>query len=255
MNDKECKELCDSQSNDRIQKLISQRDNRIMIIVSVVIGIIILISIYLMNGSVNAGATSVFTSYQTALESERDATYNEIKEKYFEIAEANYHVSNQVSISIENLKETANLEVLTVSDVEYIVENAGDNGSGITSWLEVPGTATYIVNLQAAEFIIDNDRDYVLVRAPYPEITNISIDYSNVNKLLFVNSGFNESYKVGEDLARRQLNSADLLIKKEFTSNQHFYLNAEEAAKNTIECLIRQFNPDIEDLVVEIEFF
>ena len=153
------------------------------------------------------------------------------------------------------MKETANLEVLNVSDTEYIVSEDKDNGKGITSWLEVPGQGTYIVNLQAAEFIVDNEREYVLVRAPYPEITNISIDYGNVKKLLFKNNIFDDSYSVGEDLARAQLNSADLLIKKEFASNQHFYLSAQDAAVSSIQCLVKQLNPKLPDLTVDVEFY
>ena len=201
------------------------------------------------------GVSALKKSYKTTFEKEKEAAYNAQYEKYFKQAEKAYHVSNRVNISIEGLKETANLEVLEVSDTEYIISDKEDNGNGITSWLEVPGQGTYIVNLQAAEFIVDNEREYVLVRAPYPEITNISIDYGNVKKLLFKNNIFNDSYSVGEDLARSQLNSADLLIKKEFASNQHFYLSAQEAAVSSIQCLVKQLNPKLPDMTVDVEFY
>lgn len=157
--------------------------------------------------------------------------------------------------NIKDIENTTGFEVLEVSDTEYIISDKEDNGNGITSWLEVPGQGTYIVNLQAAEFIVDNEREYVLVRAPYPEITNISIDYGNVKKLQFINNIFNDSYSVGEDLARSQLNSADLLIKKEFASNQHFYLSAQEAAVSSIQCLVKQLNPKLPDMTVDVEFY
>lgn len=66
---------------------------------------------------------------------------------------------------------------------------------------------------------------------------------------------FNDSYSVGEDLARSQLNSADLLIKKEFASNQHFYLSAQEAAISSIQCLVKQLNPKLPDMTVDVEFY
>ena len=160
-----------------------------------------------------------------------------------------------MAITIGDLKEIAKLEVLKVSDVEYIIEEGATNSNGITSWLEVPGQGTYVVDLQAAEFIVDDERAYVKVRAPYPELTNISIDYANVQKLFFKNDILNDSYKVGEELAQRQLNSADMLIKKEFASNQRFYLSAQEAAVSTIQCLVKQLNPQNTDMTVEVEFY
>ena len=38
----------------------------------------------------------------------------------YNVAEASYHVKNRGNISIENIQDKANLEVLKVSDVEYI---------------------------------------------------------------------------------------------------------------------------------------
>lgn len=213
------------------------------------------VTVYLANGIIGAGASALFNSYNSTYALERDAAYQAQYEKYYERAEREYHVSNRVTVSIGDLRETAALEVLTVSDIEYIVEEGSANRNGITSWLEVPGQGTYIVDLQAAEFIVDNERAYVLVRAPYPELTNITINYANVQKLFFKNDWRNDSYKVGEELARKQLSSADMLIKKEFASNQHFYLSAQEAARSTIQCLVKQLNPEISDLTVEVEFY
>ena len=223
----------------------------------VILGIVVMgiLSLIISFAAFRIGVSALKKSYKTTFEKEKEAAYNAQYEKYFKQAEKAYHVSNRVNISIEGLKETANLEVLEVSDTEYIISDKEDNGNGITSWLEVPGQGTYIVNLQAAEFIVDNEREYVLVRAPYPEITNISIDYGNVKKLLFKNNIFNDSYSVGEDLARSQLNSADLLIKKEFASNQHFYLSAQEAAVSSIQCLVKQLNPKLPDMTVDVEFY
>lgn len=225
------------------------------VIAIVLILVMAAVTIFLANGIIGAGASALLNSYNSAYASERDAAYQAQYEKYFERAEQEYHVSNRVSISIGDLRETAALEVLTVSDVEYIVEESSSNSNGITSWLEVPGQGTYIVDLQAAEFVVDDERSYVLVRVPYPELTNITIDYANVQKLFFKNDLLNDSYKVGEDLARKQLSSADMLIKKEFASNQHFYLSAQEAAISTIQCLVKQLNPEVPDLTVEVEFY
>lgn len=224
-------------------------------ILPVIIVLLLTSSVILHLITMKIGASALKSSYKTTCEKEKDNAYNAQYEKYYKKAEKEYHVTNRAEISISDLKETANLEVLKVNDTEYIISENKDNGKGITSWLEVPGQGTYIVNLQAAEFIVDNEREYVLVRAPYPEITNISIDYENVKKLLFENNIFNDSYSIGEDLARTQLNSADLLIKKEFASNQHFYLSAQKAAVSSIQCLVKQLNPTLPDMTVDVEFY
>lgn len=228
----------------------TKRDKEILAIV--LMGVLILIFNFF---TIRIGVSALKDSYKTTYEKEKDAAYNFQYEKSFKKAEKEYHVENRVAISLKGLQETANLEVLKVSDTEYIVSEDEDNGKGITSWLEVPGQGTYIVNLQAAEFIVDNEREYVLVRAPYPEITNISIDYGNVKELLFKNNIFDDSFSVGEDLARTQLNSADILIKKEFASNQHFYQSAQKAAVSSIQCLVKQLNPKLPDMTVDVEFY
>ena len=204
---------------------------------------------------VGNGAQALADSYNAAYALEHDAAYQTQYQKYFDAAEAKYHVSNEVLITIGDIQETEKLEVLKVSDVEFIVEDKNSNDGNITSWLEVPGEGTFVVDLQAAEFVIDNARAHVLVRAPYPELTNVSIDYGNVQKILFKDDIFNGSYKEGEELAQKQLNEGDLLIKKEFASNQNFYLSAQEAAISSIQCLVRQMNPGVDNLAVDVEFY
>ena len=212
-------------------------------------------ALMLFQNAISDGAESLADEYHASYASEKDATEQAFFQQYYNSAEAETHVSNRGSIYIGNIRDVQKLEVLKVSDVEFIVEDSGGNSGNITSWLEVPGEGTFVVDLSAAEFIVDNARAHVRVRLPYPELTNVVIDYSNVRKILFKDDVFNGSYKQGEELAMKQLGEADLLIKKEFASNQHFYMNAQEAAVSTITCLIRQLNPDVDNLTIEVEFY
>ena len=223
----------------------------------ILIGLFVVLvgSVFLYKNAIRTGAKALADSYNSAFATEREAAYETLYQKFYDDAESNYHVSNRETIQLGELREVADLEVLKVSDVEYIIDESSDNGKGITAWLEVPGNGIYIVNLKAAEFIVDGQRSYVLVRAPYPQLTNVTIDYSNVNKLLFKNDVFNESYKYGEEQAERMLNSADSKIMKEFMANEHFFLSAQNAAKSSITCLVKQLNPENQDLVVEVEFY
>lgn len=206
-------------------------------------------------GIVKGGREAFVATYKDACENERIATYQKKYEEYKAAAEEKYHVANRVSIYVGSLQEEQKLEVLAVSDVEFIVENKTDNSSNITSWLEVPGNGTFVVDLKAGEYIVDEERANVLVRVPYPELVNVQIDYDNVQKLLFKDEVLNESYKVGEKLAKQQLDKAYVLLTKEFTSNQNYYLNAQEAAKHAIETLVMQLNPEVPNLTVDVEFY
>jgi len=237
----------------KIPKLNKKNRTLVEIILILVMGAI---TISLFRGAIKTGASALLDSFNTEFQDEREAASSSVYQYYYDKAKEKYLVKNQVSISIENIRETASLEVLKVSDTEYIIDNAEDTGNGITSWLEVPGNGTYTVNLQAAEFVVDDERDYVLVRVPYPEITNISLDYSNVKKLFFHNDIFsNESDADGENLAKSQLDAAESLIRKEFASNQRFYQNAQDAAVISIQNLVRRLNPDVQNLTVDVEFY
>jgi hypothetical protein len=210
--------------------------------------------VYLVRDTVKIGASALAENYSAAYASEKVTAYDEKYKGYFDAAEKEYHVRNEVSIYIGDLKEEEKLEVLKVRDVEFIIEDKGDNSGNMVSWLEVPGEGTFVVDIKASEFIIDNERHYVLVRVPYPELTNVMIDYAKVNKLLFKDKLFNGNYREGEELAKQQLNKADLLIKKEFKSNQNFFLSAQEAEKSMICNLVKQLNPDVPGLTVIVEY-
>ena len=226
----------------------------IIVCITIIVTVVTLTTVFFHN-TVTDGAESLLDNYNASLAAEREAAYEQQYQKYFDAAEAKYHVSNQVSISVDNIQMTQKLEVLKVSTVVFIVEDKKDNDGNVTSWLSVPGEGTYVVDLQAAEFIVDKSRAYVLVRAPYPELTNVKILYGNVDKVLFQNDIFDDSYKLGEDIAKKQLDEADLLINKEFASNQNFSQSAEKAAISSIQCLVKKMNPGVEDIVVDVEFY
>lgn len=213
------------------------------------------VCIILIKDTIRIGASSLQDNYITYYSSEKKETYQKIYDAFFTKAEEEYHVSNKVSISIGEIKELNKLEVLRVSDVEYIIEDKQDNASNIISWLEVPGEGVFVVDLAAGEYIVDNEREFIHVRIPYPELANIMIDYENVEKILFKNDIFDDSYSIGEELAEQQLNKANMLIKKEFISNQYFYSTAQDAARSTIINLVKQMNPNVPNIKVEVEFY
>ena len=120
------------------------------------------------------------------------------------------HVTNTVGISVDGIQEANDLEVLKVRDVEIVIEDKTTNDNNTIVWLEVPGEATFNVNLNAAECIVDDARKYVLIRVPEPELANLTIDYGEVRKLLFKNDVFDESIRVGAVMAQKMVNQGEL---------------------------------------------
>ncbi|WP_019680710.1 DUF4230 domain-containing protein [Ruminococcus flavefaciens] len=194
------------------------------------------------------------SAYTESKNAAHDRVYAGFYDKAFNYAERSNHVSNRISISLGNVRETANLRVLEVTDVEYIIENEDDNDDGISAWLEVPGKGFFSVDLQTSEFLIDEERREVIVRINEPVLSDFTIDYHNVNKLDFSNSGGNDSISVGEDIARKQCREAYSELHTAFLSDPKYLDSAKRSAENIITNLIKQLNPDIPDLNVIIEY-
>lgn len=209
-------------------------------------------SIVLLKSGIGAAASALLNSYEAAYASEKDNAYHALYQSAYDRAEKNYHVSSTVVISIGDLEESQKLEVLKANDIEFITEDRDNNSGNVTAWLEVEGEGTFVVDLQAAEFIIDNDRHYVLVRIPNPELTNINI--IKTTRRLFADDWRDGSYREGVDLALKQRNEASLQIQKALLSNQYIFSNAQDVAVAMIGNLVKQFNPDIPDLTVDVEF-
>ena len=243
-------------STERIPKKSKKKINffkKYGITVSLIVLVVLAAAcLLLLKNSIKIGAEALSNNYRAAYESEKDVAYNKLYQSAFDRAEKNYHVSNKVVISIGNLEETKKLEVIKANDVEFITQDKDRSSGNVTAWLEVSGEGIFVVDLKAAEFIVDNSRRYVLVRIPYPELTNVTI--VNTTKRWFKDDLINGSYKEGVHLALKQRNEAILRIQKSLMSNQYIYNSAQTVARSMIENLVKQFNPDIPDLTVEVEF-
>ncbi|SCX32762.1 Protein of unknown function [Ruminococcaceae bacterium P7] len=176
----------------------------------------------------------------------------------YNFAEAHNHVTNRGIINIESIQDKSDLEVLKVSDVEYITNEKTEDK--VTSWLEVPGTGVFTVNLSMSEFIIDDVRHYILARVPKPEIKteNIEIESEKVKILAYQNNHWifdNGSVDEGEQVAQRQLSEAQTKIQEDVQSNERYFEIAKSSAENIIKQLIKSLNEDVSNLDIEVEFF
>ena len=203
------------------------------------------------------GTQAVKRAFDVEKAKAEEAVYSSFYEQGFTAAEKDYHVKNRAVISLKNIRETANLEVLSVSDIAFMIENPDSENKNILSWIEVPGTGVFTVNLAAGEFLVDDERMLVFARIPKPELLpeNINIDHANVQVLRFSSNALRSSIRDGEHLAGKQLNEARTKIQEDISTNLQYYEFAENSARTLIENLIRSINSEIPELKVEIEFF
>lgn len=228
--------------------------------------VLLCLNVFFVLDTLKTGTNAAIDSFVTAKDESAEAVYQAFYDASYTAAERVHHVSNNISITIGDLQEEQRLEVLKVSEVTYettpeknreaVLKNIfGAFDKEATSWLEVPGSGVFTVNLQASEFIIDEERQYVLIRVPSPELTQFSIDYANVEVLLFEKGGaFKNSGKYGKDLAIEQLQSAELTIRQKLINNQNIYGRAKDSATNMLVTLVKQLNPKLPNLKVEVEF-
>ena len=203
-----------------------------------------------------AGSFLFKRGYQIAKDSTagkiREGAYNTV----YDATEQAYHTSNRVSISLTGLQETADLEVLKIDTSYTYISDDEDKSRAQTIWYKIPGIGTYTVDMKKTEFIVDAERQIVIVNAPYPAITQFKEDYDNIRKLYFRDDRFldNGSIIEGENIARKMLVTAHVEMMKSLESNQAYNQAAEESARKLITNIIKALNPTMENLTVTVNF-
>ena len=241
-----------SKLSNNLKILLSGNNPFFILTVACVVFALITVSVFKL--AVRKGGDALFENYEKTRAEVIDDTRQEYYESSFANAEAQYHVKNIVGIDIENVRQIMNLEVLKVFDTEYILQDKKDNNEGITGWLKVKGTSIFTTDLQAAEFIVDNQREYVLVRVPGPKPSIPSIDYSTDPLILLIDEGKAKNYKFWNDWLDVKLKEASEQMNEEISNNQDYYRSARSSAELMISNLVLACNPQVENLKVEVEF-
>ncbi len=220
---------------------------------------------------IRISSRAAYAAYSEEKEAVSGQAYDMFYGTIYDAAEASHHVSNEITISIGSLQEESKLEVLRVSDIVYEVTESGNPKTwtsivlsslmarimddSVQSWMKVPGNGVFTVDLESAEFIIDNDDKYVLVRMMRPELSEFTIDYANVEQIYFEdNALLHNPAKVGVDLAMEQLEDAQKELTDKINSSERFRDSACNAAVNIVTGFVKELNSDVPDLTVEIEF-
>lgn len=224
---------------------------------------------YVSNNVISASTVTISQAYSKAKSTSFEEVYEKSYQSSYELSESQHHVHNDIEISLGNVREIQRLEVLNVCDVDYQTPPEKENtfwkeftdkvafwNEDVISWLEVPGSGVFTVNLKASEFIVDSAQQHVIVRLPNPELTSFTIDYQNVQLLNFEKGGlFKDSAKVGVDTAIKQLQDAELSMLQKVNNNQEFFKKAKSSAEIILINIIKQLNPNLPNLTVEVEFY
>lgn len=261
--------MAEAKKKCRFKKIDKTKFRVPVIVITLVLALVFIrIDVVLFTNAIGSASGSAASAYDSAKEKTVETVYQYYYQKSYDQAESEHHVSNEVTIELGTLQETSRLEVLKVSDVVYEISEEKADGipvlswlhdaftgdtSTVTTWIEVPGSGVFTVDLQAGEFIVDNERKYVLIRVPRPELTNLAIDYSNVEQLVFEEDGMH-SAAAGADIAESMMKDAKLDLQQNIGSNQEFYESAEAATKSLLSNLVKQLNPEVEGLTVDVEF-
>lgn len=211
--------------------------------------------------SLQKGVTAAAAAYDEKIPAAAEDAYNMFYESNYEMAEEKYHVSNEVSITLGEVKEIAKLEVLEVSMTEYVIADPDDNEAKIAAWLEVPGTGVYTVDLSVAEYLVDSVRNKVTVRIPTPVLEDVRLDENGVKLLHFENTDQcwffgigNDDARTGAELYRQQRLEAYVNISARFMSDTEYIDTAKRSAEKIITHLIKEFNHEIPELEIVVEF-
>lgn len=220
-------------------KSILLRKRKITIGISVLLIMVLIMACTMLNFALRTTVSAAKSAFSDSLNMKKEETYQAFYQKSFDIAEERYHVANAVTISVEDVKEIAELEVLQVSDIEYVY-----NEGNTKIWTAVKGHGVYTVDLSLGEFLVDNARQYVCVRVPSPQLGRSGLDYDYEN-YLFEDGVFNGSTKKGVDLARNDLKTAQEHLQVKLASTQIYYESAQKCAEEIIKNLVKNCNPDV----------
>lgn len=208
---------------------------------------------------------------QRTYRSAKDAAKQETAENYYnaalELSESAHHLSNDITIQIQGITEIRNLEVLNVFLTDYQIWPEQEASGGILdavtdpligdaeAWIRFNGIGTFTIDLQNTDFILDEQRKAVLVRVPSPVMGQILIQQDEDDVLYTSSAGlFNNSSDTGNQLVLSLTQKAQQDMTAKARSNPEYYAQAKASAEKTIIQLIKNLNPDLPDLTVEVEF-
>lgn len=206
-------------------------------------------------------------TYHSAKDTAKQETEESFYNAVFELSESAHHLSNDITIQIQGITEIRNLEVLNVFLTDYQVWPEQETSGGVLdivvdpligdaeAWIRFDGIGIFTVSLQNADFILEEQRKSVLVRVPSPVMERVLIQQDEDDVLYTSDAGlFNNASDTGQQLVLSLTQKAQQDMTAKARSNPEYYAQAKASAEKTITQLIKNLNPDLPDLTVEVEF-
>lgn len=211
----------------------------------------VFVSVFLMWQGIKKSSDSAKESFDVAFEKEKNEAYQLIYDHAFNRAEEKYHVTGRGTISVSGMRELETLEVMSVMNDEFIVlvQEDGDR----EAWYEATAEGVFTIDLSTAEYIVDNERQYVIVRSPRPILTNVQV--SNTECIFETSKGLlHHGYTTGVQDAIEVENRVRAKMQEEININFYLQEQVEKRAVTALQDLVKQFNPNVEDIHADVEF-
>lgn len=237
---------------DKLEKKYGKKGT--LLLFSILVLLLVLTGVF-WNGLVSSGAKSAKAHFEYSKEVSKQNAYDKTYSAAYDKAIKKYQATNDVYITVGNIKEVSNLQVLSVLERVLVTQTDEEKAGGIFGigsieyWIIYEGYGIYTINMQVSEFIIDNSRHYVLARIPRPELT-INMDANSESVKL-------QTAKINDQLASNLYRSATVRAYNQLAEkidNGEYYRNAENEAKEQVKKLIERLNSDVSDLAVEVKF-
>ncbi len=198
-------------------------------------------------------------SFKIAYEKTKEDTYNDYKKLTYDYWEKNNHVSNRATLSIGNIKEENNLEVLSVSESWVKISEPDKDNDKTTRWVEFNATGLYTVDMSASEFIVDDYNNYIIVKLKTPQLSHISLDSNSKAYLFKYKKGFfelNGDYDSGVKMMLNDRSEALDKLTEQLESNDANLARAKKSTENLIRTFLKNVNPEMElkDSNIRIQF-
>ncbi|WP_044974511.1 hypothetical protein [Ruminococcus sp. HUN007] len=225
-----------------------RRINFSAIILAVLIILAASLNLALYRTTVEESTSAFDKAYTESKEAQTPLTY----EQYYLAALEQYKTTNDIRTDITADYGNGKLEVMKIYDTVAIPQTAEEDGvSSLT--LVIPVNGVYTADLQLAEFITDQQRRTVMVRIPYPELSDITVDYDNAKLVDESGIVISAGKMTTPELAHSEFEEKSIDVRELISSNKVFSENAAETVRRKITSAIMALNP-YEDVITEVEF-
>lgn len=221
----------------------------IMVVIAVFLFVLCVVLLALAYAKQKDAAISAYNDVKV---SASDTAYENMRQKLLELGEKRYHTSNDIGISIEGITRVSSLEALEITEIDYFIYS-GEEEFNSEAWYKVKGTGTFTVNMELAEIITDEERQYILIRVPEPAIQPNDFNIVDIKQFHFESKMF-EGVDSGIGIAEKAEKECYKNIKSKVINNQNYLKYAKNAASDLLVGLAESCNQEI-NLTVDVEFF